>query len=129
MGYCSGSPEYIWPIIITGIALLVILKARNLYKVLEKLMMLMVMIMIITFIINIAFAAAFSSLTVNAVVGGNLLSDSLGLGRSMKESGPKLFTALVLVIGMLIAVFFKANIAHALVLAQEALNKMKLSSA
>lgn len=64
------------------------------------------------------WAAAFSSLTVNAVVGGGLLSDGLGLGRSMEEKWPRIFTILAMLIGMSIAVFFKGNIVHALVVAQ-----------
>lgn len=64
------------------------------------------------------WAAAFSSLTVNAVVGGGLLSDGLGLGRSMEEKAPRAFTILSMLIGMSIAVFFKGNIVHALILAQ-----------
>ncbi|MBN1560038.1 Nramp family divalent metal transporter [candidate division KSB1 bacterium] len=64
------------------------------------------------------WAAAFSSLTVNAVVGGGLLSDGLGLGRSMEEKAPRAFAILAMLIGMSIAVFFKGNIVHALVVAQ-----------
>lgn len=64
------------------------------------------------------WAAAFSSLTVNAVVGGGLLSDGLGLGRSMENAAARFFTILSMLIGMAIAVFFKGNIVHALVLAQ-----------
>jgi len=63
-------------------------------------------------------AAAFSSLMVNAVIGGGLLADSLGLGRSMNEKMPKYFTVFILVVGMLIAVFFKGNIIYALIMAQ-----------
>ncbi len=63
-------------------------------------------------------AAAFSSLMVNAVIGGGLLSDSLNLGRSMNEKVPKIFTAVILLVGMLIAVFFKGNIIYALIMAQ-----------
>ncbi len=63
-------------------------------------------------------AAAFSSLMVNAVIGGGLLSDSLGLGRRMNEKIPKLFTLIILLIGMLIAVFFRGNIIYALIMAQ-----------
>ncbi|MEW2923125.1 Nramp family divalent metal transporter [Muricauda sp. ANG21] len=48
-------------------------------------------------------AAAFSSLIVNAVIGGGLLSDGLGLGKSMDERFPKLFTVLILLGGMTIA--------------------------
>jgi len=63
-------------------------------------------------------AAAFSSLMVNAVIGGGLLSDSLGMGRSMNEKAPKFFTIIILLTGMLIAVFFKGNIIYALIMAQ-----------
>ncbi len=64
------------------------------------------------------WAAAFSSLTINAVIGGGLLSDGLGLGRSMEDRAPRLFTILAMLIGMSIAVFFKGNIVQALVVAQ-----------
>ncbi len=63
-------------------------------------------------------AAAFSSLMVNAVIGGGLLSDSLNLGRSMNDKMPKIFTTIILVVGMLIAAFFKGNIIYALIMAQ-----------
>lgn len=63
-------------------------------------------------------AAAFSSLMVNAVIGGGLLADSLGLGRSLNDKVPKIFTSIILVIGMLVAVFFKGNIIYALIMAQ-----------
>ncbi|RIJ46984.1 divalent metal cation transporter [Maribellus luteus] len=62
-------------------------------------------------------AAAFSSLMVNAVMGGGLLSDGLGLGRSMNEKMPKVFTSVILLIGMLVAVFFKGDAVYALILA------------
>lgn len=63
-------------------------------------------------------AAAFSSLMVNAVIGGGLLSDSLNMGRSMNDKMPKVFTSVILIVGMLIAVFFKGNIIYALIMAQ-----------
>lgn len=63
-------------------------------------------------------AAAFSSLMVNAVIGGGLLSDGLGLGRSMNEKMPRIFTAVILVLGMLIAVFFRGDVIYALIIAQ-----------
>lgn len=63
-------------------------------------------------------AAAFSSLMVNAVMGGGLLSDGLGLGRTMSEKMPKIFTSIILLLGMLIAVFFRGNIIYTLILAQ-----------
>ncbi len=63
-------------------------------------------------------AAAFSSLMVNAVMGGGLLSDGLGLGRSMNEKMPKVFTAVILLLGMVVAVFFKGDVIYALIMAQ-----------
>jgi manganese transport protein len=63
-------------------------------------------------------AAAFSSLIVNSVMGGGLLADGLGLGRSMNEKMPKIFTLVILLAGMLIAVFFRGNVIYALIMAQ-----------
>jgi Mn2+/Fe2+ NRAMP family transporter len=233
----TGITEFIWPIVFTTLAIILVFFAQNLYKILEKLMMILVMVMITAFFINLffakpiltdaasgfvpvlpengfddmaalvattfclhvalyqsylvqnkgwrlkeyrtsmkdvysgiamlggisaliimtsaavlnpnqiqiasaadmaiqletlfgesakfifslgLFAAAFSSLTVNAIAGGNLISDGLGLGRSMEEKFPKIFAALIMVVGMLIAVFFRGNIIYALVLAQAA---------
>jgi len=63
-------------------------------------------------------AAAFSSLMVNAVIGGGLLSDGFGMGRSMNQKMPKVFTAVILILGMLVAVFFRGDVIYALILAQ-----------
>lgn len=63
-------------------------------------------------------AAAFSSLLVNSVTGGGLLADSMGMGSSMNEKMPKVFTAVILLAGMVIAVFFKGNVIYALIMAQ-----------
>jgi manganese transport protein len=63
-------------------------------------------------------AAAFSSLMVNAVMGGGLLSDGLGLGRTMNDKMPKIFTTFILLLGMTIAVFFRGNIIYTLIMAQ-----------
>ncbi len=65
-------------------------------------------------------AAAFSSLVVNAIIGGSLLSDSLGLGKSMNDKYPKIFTFVVLLIGLLVSIFFRGNIIYAIVTAQSA---------
>lgn len=62
-------------------------------------------------------AAAFSSLMVNAVMGGGLLSDGLGFGRSMNEKMPKIFTIIILLLGMIVAVFFRGDAVYALILA------------
>ncbi|MGF1584304.1 MAG: Nramp family divalent metal transporter [Bacteroidales bacterium] len=63
-------------------------------------------------------AAAFSSLMVNAIIGGGLMSDGLGLGRSMNEKVPKIFTAIILVTGMMVAIFLRGNLIYALIMAQ-----------
>ena len=62
-------------------------------------------------------AAAFSSLVVNSVIGGGLLSDGLGKGRSMHEKMPRILSCFILLLGMIVAVFFRGNIVYALVLA------------
>jgi len=232
----TGIKESVWPFIFTPFGMILVLWAKNLYKILEKLMMTMVMIMILAFFINLAFAkpnlvaaakgfiplslpansfneiaalvgttfvlhaciyqaylvqdkgwnlkdlrigrrdtiagiamlsaitiliimtsaaalhpkgiqitsaadmaiqlealfgrfakyifslglcaAAFSSLLVNAVMAGCLLSDGLGLGRSTQEKAPKIFTIIVMFVGMIIAVLFRGNVVYALILAQ-----------
>jgi len=50
------------------------------------------------------FAAAFSSFLGNALVGGTVLSDGLGLGSSMDSPWPKRLTVLALLLGMVVAV-------------------------
>lgn len=63
-------------------------------------------------------AAAFSSMMVNSVIGGGLLADGLGLGRSMNDRGTKIFILAILLIGMLVAILFRGNAIYALVIAQ-----------
>jgi Mn2+/Fe2+ NRAMP family transporter len=63
-------------------------------------------------------AAAFSSMMVNSVIGGGLLADGLGLSRSMNDNRTKIFIIAVLLIGMLVAVFFRGNVIYALITAQ-----------
>jgi len=63
-------------------------------------------------------AAAFSSMMVNSVIGGGLLADGLGLGRSMNNRNTKLLIIAVLLAGMLVSVFFKGNVIYALIMAQ-----------
>jgi len=70
------------------------------------------------------WAAAFSSLAVNMVVGGGLMADGLGLGDSMQQRWPRIFAAAGMLIGMLvgegIVLFLKRNTIPALVFAQGA---------
>ncbi len=48
-------------------------------------------------------AGAFSSFLVNAVIGGTILSDSLGKGWRLSDAMPRMLTCLGLLIGMLVA--------------------------
>lgn len=49
-------------------------------------------------------AGALSSFLVNAMIGGAMLSDGLGLGSSMNAQSPRICTALALLIGMGVAI-------------------------
>jgi Mn2+/Fe2+ NRAMP family transporter len=55
---------------------------------------------------------------VNSVIGGGLLADGFGLGRSMNNRITKIFIMVVLLIGMLVAVFFRGNAVYAMIMAQ-----------
>lgn len=74
------------------------------------------------YIFSIGFsAAAFSSLLVNAVIGGGLLSDGLGLGQSMEQKVPRIFTMIILLVGMGIAIYVSSavgNPVYSLIMAQ-----------
>ncbi len=53
------------------------------------------------------FAGAFSSFLVNALIGGTLMSDGLGLGSDMDSRWPKIFTVVSLLTGLFVAVFIE----------------------
>jgi Mn2+/Fe2+ NRAMP family transporter len=55
------------------------------------------------------FAGAFSSFMVNAMIGGAMLSDGLGLGGKMDSLSTKAFTTVALLLGMLVAIFVPAE--------------------
>lgn len=50
-------------------------------------------------------AGAFSSFLVNAMIGGHVLSDGLGLGSALRSHSARALTTLALLIGMLIGIF------------------------
>ena len=66
------------------------------------------------------WAAAFSSIPINALVGGGLLADGLGLGSRMEQRWPRAFTLGIMVLGMVVATLPQDNQANALVVAQAA---------
>ena len=49
------------------------------------------------------FSAAYSSFLVNSMIGGFILADGLGWGRTKDDRASRFFTAAVLVVGMLVA--------------------------
>ncbi len=55
------------------------------------------------------FAGAFSSFMVNAMIGGAMLSDGLGLGGKMDSTTTKIFTTIALLVGMLVAILAPAS--------------------
>ena len=67
------------------------------------------------------FSAAYSSFLVNSMIGGFILSDGLGWGSRPDERGPRLCTAAVLIVGMLVAlgvIVMGINAVPAIILAQ-----------
>ena len=55
------------------------------------------------------FAGAFSSFLVNAMIGGSVLADGLGLGGYLDQRWPKLCTVLALAIGMNVAIAMEST--------------------
>ena len=51
----TGVNAVLWPVVFTGLAIILIFWTNNLYKVLEKIMMAMVIIMILAFFVNLFF--------------------------------------------------------------------------
>jgi Mn2+/Fe2+ NRAMP family transporter len=51
------------------------------------------------------FSAAYSSFLVNSMIGGFILADGLGLGDTPNDRWPRLFTAAVLLVGMVVGMY------------------------
>jgi Mn2+/Fe2+ NRAMP family transporter len=51
------------------------------------------------------FCAAYSSFLVNSMIGGFILSDGLGLGSKPTDVWPRVFTVIVLLTGMVVALY------------------------
>ena len=64
------------------------------------------------------WAAAFSSFVVNAMVGGTLLSDGLGIGSTLDSFWAKVFASGIMALGTVAAILFGGNPINLLVLAQ-----------
>ncbi len=66
------------------------------------------------------FGASFSSLVGNATVGGSLLADSLGFGKSLNDKVVKSFIALVMICGAAISLIFGKLPLELIIFAQSA---------
>lgn len=64
------------------------------------------------------WAGAFSSFIINALIGGTLLADGLGLGCRLEDPWPKRLASAVMVLGTALAIVFGKNPIQALVVAQ-----------
>ncbi|MFH0880663.1 MAG: divalent metal cation transporter [Lentisphaerota bacterium] len=64
------------------------------------------------------WAAAFSSFIVNAMVGGTLLADGLGIGATLDSFWAKVFASGIMALGTVAAILFGQNPINLLVLAQ-----------
>lgn len=64
------------------------------------------------------WAAAFSSFIGNAMIGGTLLADGIGLGTTLESKWSKIFASFVMVLGTGVAIIFGQNPIQLLVLAQ-----------
>ncbi|MEZ6056531.1 MAG: divalent metal cation transporter [Planctomycetaceae bacterium] len=67
------------------------------------------------------FSAAYSSFLINSMIGGFILSDALKLGDQPQDMAPRLMTAGVLVVGMIVAILsisLRQKPVQAIVLAQ-----------
>jgi len=73
----TGINERVWPLIFTPLGIILIFWAKNLYRVLEKLMMFMVMIMIIAFFINLILTKPEITPLAKGFIPSKLSADSL----------------------------------------------------
>jgi manganese transport protein len=64
------------------------------------------------------FSASFSSVVANSVLGGMLLSDGVGLGKTINSKSVKVFTSILLVLSTLVALSLKSNPIELIVMAQ-----------
>ncbi len=62
-------------------------------------------VIILLFLVGL-FGASFSSLVGNSTIGGTLMADSLGYGSNLNSGKVKIFIALVMVFGAIIALKF-----------------------
>ncbi len=66
-------------------------------------------------------AGGFSSFLINAIIGGTIFSDSLGLGSKLSQAWPKHFTAIALLIGLVFggsSILSKGSTVHLITFAQ-----------
>ncbi|HCX83821.1 MAG TPA: manganese transporter [Micrococcales bacterium] len=64
------------------------------------------------------FAAAFSAMTANATAGGTMLSDALGKGASASTTAARIFSGVILTVGLVVTAIFQASPVQLIVIAQ-----------
>lgn len=66
------------------------------------------------------FAAVFSSVIANAVIGGTFLADALKLGKSINDFWVKMFSSIIIALGMCVGLVFGSNPMQLTIMAQGA---------
>lgn len=66
------------------------------------------------------FAAVFSSVIANAVIGGTFLADALKLGKSINDFWVKVISSIIIALGMLVGLAFGSNPMQLTIMAQGA---------
>ena len=79
----TGIDERVWPLLFTPLGMLLLFRAKNLYRLLEKLMMVLVMIMIFAFLFNLILAAPDAGQVAKGFVPGMLKTGNLDVVAAM----------------------------------------------
>lgn len=66
------------------------------------------------------FAAVFSSVIANAVIGGTFLADSLKLGKTINDFWVKMFSSIIIALGACVGLIFGSNPIQLTIMAQGA---------
>jgi len=90
----TGINERIWPIVFTSLGIIFIFWAKNLYQLLERVMMFMVLIMIIAFFINLILTKPEITPLVRGFVPSKFSPDSLNVVAALMATSFALAAAL-----------------------------------
>ena len=87
-----GGPLWIWPVVFTSLSLIFLLLARELYRMLERMMLVLVLVMIISFVANLFWSGfsggkLFSGLVPRALEPGQMIIVSAMLATTFSVVG------------------------------------------